>query len=84
MAFGYNFGRAGIAQLVEQLICNQKVAGSIPAAGTTPSPDFFDASWSPLLLSFLKFMRCSGLMLTEDYDNNLLNIEHNLILLSLT
>jgi hypothetical protein len=35
-------------------------------------------------LSFLKFMRCSGLMLTEDYDNNLLNIEHNLILLSLT
>jgi hypothetical protein len=25
---------AGIAQLVEQLICNQKVAGSIPAAGT--------------------------------------------------
>ncbi len=33
-AFGYNFARAGIAQLVEQLICNQKVAGSIPAAGT--------------------------------------------------
>ena len=30
----YNFTRAGIAQLVEQLICNQKVAGSIPAAGT--------------------------------------------------
>ncbi len=26
--------KAGIAQLVEQLICNQKVAGSIPAAGT--------------------------------------------------
>ena len=26
---------AGIAQLVEQLICNQKVAGSIPAAGTS-------------------------------------------------
>jgi hypothetical protein len=30
----YNAPQAGIAQLVEQLICNQKVAGSIPAAGT--------------------------------------------------
>ena len=27
--------RAGIAQLVEHLICNQGVAGSNPAAGTT-------------------------------------------------
>jgi hypothetical protein len=27
---------AGIAQLVEQLICNHQVAGSIPAAGTIP------------------------------------------------
>ena len=35
MPIGYNFVRAGIAQLVEQLICNQKVAGSIPAAGTS-------------------------------------------------
>jgi hypothetical protein len=26
---------AGIAQLVEQLICNQKVVGSIPIAGTS-------------------------------------------------
>ncbi len=26
--------RAGIAQLVEHLICNQGVAGSTPAAGT--------------------------------------------------
>lgn len=26
--------RAGVAQLVEHLICNQVVAGSIPAAGT--------------------------------------------------
>ena len=25
---------AGIAQLVEQLTCNQQVAGSIPAAGS--------------------------------------------------
>lgn len=31
----YNSAHAGIAQLVEQLICNQKVAGSIPAAGTS-------------------------------------------------
>lgn len=28
--------RAGLAQMVEHLICNQGVAGSIPAAGTTP------------------------------------------------
>ena len=27
-------GRAGLAQLVEQLICNQKVTGSIPVSGT--------------------------------------------------
>jgi hypothetical protein len=33
-AAAYNFAQAGIAQLVEQLICNQKVAGSIPAVGT--------------------------------------------------
>lgn len=31
----YNPARAGIAQLVEQLICNHQVAGSIPAAGTS-------------------------------------------------
>ena len=30
----YNSVHAGIAQLVEQLICNQKVPGSIPGAGT--------------------------------------------------
>ena len=29
---------AGIAQLVEHLICNQGVAGSNPAAGTRSSP----------------------------------------------
>ena len=33
----YNPAHAGIAQLVEQLICNHQVAGSIPAAGTIPS-----------------------------------------------
>lgn len=36
MARAYNPPRAGIAQLVEQLICNHQVAGSIPAAGTIP------------------------------------------------
>jgi hypothetical protein len=29
---------AGLAQLVERLICNQQVAGSIPAAGTSGGP----------------------------------------------
>jgi hypothetical protein len=29
-----SFFKAGIAQLVEQLTCNQQVAGSIPAAGS--------------------------------------------------
>jgi hypothetical protein len=28
------FGEAGIAQLVEQLTCNQQVTGSIPVAGS--------------------------------------------------
>ena len=34
-------GNAGVAQLVEQRFCNAKVAGSIPAEGTTSrkSPD---------------------------------------------
>jgi hypothetical protein len=30
----YNFANAGLAQLVEQLICNQLVGGSTPLAGT--------------------------------------------------
>ena len=34
----YNSPRAGLAQLVEQLICNQKVADSISAAGTKTHP----------------------------------------------
>src|SRR5690349_1717126 len=34
----YRPPRAGIAQLVEQLICNQWVASSILAAGTITSP----------------------------------------------
>ena len=39
MPIGYNFARAGIAQLVEQLICNQKVVGSTPTVGTN-RPEF--------------------------------------------
>ena len=35
----YFRGRAGLAQLVEHLICNQGVAGSIPAAGTSNLKD---------------------------------------------
>lgn len=30
--------RAGVAQLVEQLTCNEKVEGSIPFTGTNPQP----------------------------------------------
>ena len=33
---GYNFSRAGIAQLVEQRFCKPLVVGSIPTAGTKP------------------------------------------------
>ena len=36
----FSFDQAGLAQLVEQLICNHQVAGSIPAAGTiSPSAE---------------------------------------------
>jgi hypothetical protein len=39
---------AGIAQLVEQLICNQQVVGSNPTAGSVdfrfPTPKFFACS----------------------------------------
>jgi hypothetical protein len=31
--------RAGLAQMVEQRFCKPKVAGSIPATGTTPLPE---------------------------------------------
>ena len=30
--------RAGVAQLAEQLICNQQVVGSIPSASSTRNP----------------------------------------------
>ncbi len=29
----YNYSKAGVTQLVEYLICNQAVGGSIPLAG---------------------------------------------------
>ena len=51
---------AGIAQLVEQLICNQKVVGSIPIAGTTNSPKlvrrkkFLPYRRSPFIVLFLR------------------------------
>ena len=37
-------GNAGIAQLVEQLICNQQVVGSNPTAGSIVKQDFFSDS----------------------------------------
>ena len=33
----YNIPRAGLAQLVEQLICNQQVLGSSPTSSSTPN-----------------------------------------------
>ena len=38
---GYDGGsvRAGVAQLVEHLICNQTVGGSIPSASSTTIPE---------------------------------------------
>ena len=35
------FANAGIAQLVEQLICNQQVVGSSPTAGSLEKPVVF-------------------------------------------
>lgn len=34
---GYTGGSAGLAQLVELLICNQRVGGSSPSSGTISS-----------------------------------------------
>ena len=51
---------AGIAQLVEQLICNQKVVGSIPIAGTRIPPvlvrrkNFLLSRRSPFIVLFLR------------------------------
>ena len=45
---GSNRRRAGVAQLVEQLICNQQVAGSSPFAS---SPDLIGASHHHFLLN---------------------------------
>jgi hypothetical protein len=44
----FSLVNAGIAQLVEQLICNQQVVGSNPTAGSSnlrfPTPNFFACS----------------------------------------
>jgi hypothetical protein len=46
-----NPAAAGLAQTVEQLICNQKVAGSIPATGAND----FNGLWSALLQTRRQF-----------------------------
>jgi hypothetical protein len=35
LLFSYGLSSAGVAQLVEHLICNQRVGGSIPSASST-------------------------------------------------
>src|SRR5438132_9406703 len=42
------WGNAGIAQLVEQLICNQQVVGSNPTAGSIVNQRLVDSSKCPL------------------------------------
>ena len=39
VCYSYGCGIAGIAQLVEQLICNQQVVGSSPTAGSLSQRD---------------------------------------------
>src|SRR2546430_10140412 len=54
-----SYGNAGIAQLVEQLRCNQQVVGSNPTAGSLVNCSFLGgcrgivAVMSPLCASFL-------------------------------
>ena len=54
--FGDARSRAWVAQLVEQRIENPRVAGSIPAPGTTslfpPSTDFYGSGNHPLFQTF--------------------------------
>jgi hypothetical protein len=42
---GNSLRRAGVAQLVEQLIRNQQVVGSSPTAGSRKSNKFNDSGW---------------------------------------
>jgi hypothetical protein len=49
---------AGIAQLVEQLICNQQVVGSSPTAGLAEKPAVFQVK----RLEELKFNRLDCLL----------------------
>src|SRR5438132_1016660 len=53
------WGNAGIAQLVEQLICNQQVVGSNPTAGSAPG-------WVFLVGGQLCNWRCGSLSLSMD------------------
>ena len=59
------FKRAGVAQLVEQLTCNEKVEGSIPFTGTTSRmPDalghFFLPPEGPVRASVRSMVRIRG------------------------
>ena len=47
----YNFINAGIAQLVEQLTCNQQVAGSSPIASSNPKKE------SPIFFGYFLYLR---------------------------
>jgi hypothetical protein len=60
----YNSSEAGIAQLVEQLICNHQVAGSIPAAGTSR---FVRKSRMPILFSFAIVVALSLVISPDDF-----------------
>ncbi len=46
---GFFAAFAGVAQLVERVICNHEVAGSIPAAGTMVFKDLDEFSESVFL-----------------------------------
>jgi hypothetical protein len=49
-------GYAGLAHLVEQLICNHQVAGSSPAAGTKQAIEKSGSQkWDPLFLRSLVY-----------------------------
>ena len=45
------FERAGVAQLVEHLICNQRVGGSIPSASSTRSCRGFSGNEAERILA---------------------------------
>jgi hypothetical protein len=62
----FSLANAGIAQLVEQLICNQQVVGSNPSAGWSAMPANFK-------LTFARFGRYKSLVLqTENLNKGVL------------